>query len=56
MVIRYEKDGKMVREHNIEQGRLYLHDSIKPHEALAFTDDVYQFFIALNPRALEVLW
>ena len=56
MVIRYEKDGKMVSESHIEQGRFYLHDSIKPHEGLAFADDVYQFFISLNPRALDVLW
>ena len=56
MVIRYEKDGRMISESHIESGRLYLHDSIKPHEGLAFADEVYQFFISLNPRALDVLW
>lgn len=33
---------------NIEAGRLYLHDSIQWHDAFAFEDDVYQFFISLN--------
>ena len=57
MVLRYEeKDGQgevMVEEKNIEAGRLYLHDSIKPHEALAYQDDVYQFFIAMDSKCLE---
>ena len=39
---------KYEEEKNIEAGRLYLHDSLKWHDAFAFDDDVYQFFIALN--------
>ncbi len=35
-------------QENIEAGRLYLHDSLKWHDAFAFDDNVYQFFIALN--------
>ena len=35
-------------EENIEPGRLYLINTLKWHDAFAFKDDVYQFFIALN--------
>lgn len=57
LVLRYEKDdGKMIAETNIEAGRLYLHDSIKPHEALSYKDDVYQFFICMKISALKVLF
>lgn len=41
---------KYVREENIEPGRLYLHDSVKWHDVLAYKDDVYQFFIAVDPK------
>ena len=56
MVLRYEEGhtGQMVEEMAIEPGRLYLHDSVKPHEALAYRDGVYQFFIALNPECLKI--
>ena len=33
---------------NVEPGRLYLHDSLQWHDAFAFEDEVYQFFIALS--------
>ena len=46
MVLRY--NGK--EETDIEPGRLYLHDSITPHEAVAYTDNVHQFFIAFEPN------
>mgnify|MGYP001162568436 CR=1 FL=1 len=46
---------KYVREQEIEPGRLYLHDSVKWHDVLAYDDDVYQFFIAINPKCHELL-
>ena len=55
MILRYEDNGIMVAEKNIEPGRLYLHDSIRPHEALAYDDNVYQFFIALNLNSINTL-
>ena len=41
---------KYIKEQNIEPGRLYLHDSVKWHDVLAHKDDVYQFFIAVDPK------
>ena len=41
---------KYVEEINIEPGRLYLHDSAKWHDVLAYKDNVYQFFIAVETR------
>lgn len=38
---------------NVEPGRLYLHDSLQWHDAFAFEDEVYQFFIALNIDSYE---
>ena len=55
MVLRYEDKGTMIPEINIEVGRLYLHDSIRPHEALAFDDGVYQFFIALDLESIPII-
>lgn len=55
MVLRYEQDGAMIKENNIIAGKLYLHDSIRPHEALAFDDNVYQFFIALKIDSINTL-
>lgn len=43
-------------EENIEAGRLYIIDTLKWHDALAFEDDVHQFFIALNVDSYEVLF
>jgi len=40
---------------NIEPGRLYLHDSLKWHDAFAFEDNVYHFFIALNVESYETI-
>ena len=40
---------------NIEAGRLYLHDSIRWHDAFAYDDEVYQFFISLNIDAYEII-
>lgn len=40
---------------NVEPGRLYLHDSLQWHDAFAFEDEVYQFFIALNIDSYETL-
>ena len=40
---------------NIEAGRLYLHDSIHWHDAFAYDDNVYQFFISLNIDAYEII-
>jgi len=55
MILRYKKGDKMVEENNIESGRIYLHDSIIEHEALAFRDDVYQFFIALDIDSYDLI-
>lgn len=55
MTLRYEENGEMIEEKNIERGRIYLHDSIKLHEALAFTDNVYHFFIAVDLNAVPTL-
>ena len=55
MTLRYEENGKMIEELNIEKGRLYLHDSIKMHEALAYKDEVYHFFIAVNMEAVPII-
>ena len=40
---------------NVEAGRLYLHDSIHWHDAFAYDDDVYQFFISLNIDSYETI-
>ena len=40
---------------DVEPGRLYLHDSSVWHDAFAFNDNVYQFFIALTPNAFQTL-
>lgn len=42
-------------QENIEPGRLYLHDSLKWHDAFAFDDNVYQFFIALNVDSYDCI-
>lgn len=42
-----------VEEKNIEPGRLYLHDSLLWHDAFAFDEPVYQFFISLSLESLE---
>ena len=68
MKLRYKSDGKpnvwnsIKKEHeryeeivDVEPGRLYLHDSSVWHDAFAFEDDVYQFFISLSPDALQTL-
>lgn len=55
MVLRYEENGKMIEEKNIEAGRLYLHDSLIPHEALSFRDNVYQFFICLQLESFDLI-
>ena len=39
----------------IEAGRLYLHDSMTWHDALAVEDDAFQFFISIHPRAYDLL-
>ena len=44
-----------IPEKNIEAGRLYLHDSLKWHDAFAFDDEVYQFFIALNVDSYDCI-
>lgn len=49
---RYEN---YVEERNIEDGRIYLHDSIKWHDAFAYGDDVYQFFISLDVSSYDTL-
>ena len=46
---------KYETEKNIEEGRLYLHDSLKWHDAFAFDDNVYQFFIALNVNSYDCI-
>ena len=45
----------LIKENNIIAGKLYLHDSLRPHEALAFDDNVYQFFIALKLDSINTL-
>lgn len=42
-------------EERIEPGRLYIINTLKWHDALAFKDDVYHFFIALNVDSYETL-
>jgi len=49
------KFEKYIPEKNIEPGRLYLHDSLKWHDAFAFDDEVYQFFIALNVDSYDCI-
>lgn len=50
-----DKFEKYEEVKNIEPGRLYLHDSLKWHDAFAFEDNVYQFFIALNVESFETI-
>tara|TARA_Y100000004_G_scaffold193475_1_gene256107 strand:+ start:465 stop:1517 length:1053 start_codon:yes stop_codon:yes gene_type:complete len=40
---------------DVQAGRLYLHDSLKWHDAFAFDDNVYQFFIALNVDSYDCI-
>ena len=42
-----------VAEENIEAGRLYLINTLKWHDAFAYQDNVFQFFIALNVDSYE---
>ena len=56
LVIRFEDEQKnMVEEKNIEEGRLYVIDTVKYHESLAFRDDVHHFFISVSLDALNIL-
>jgi hypothetical protein len=65
MSLRFDKSGKYVHpfdvsntDHdlipveNVEAGRLYLIDTCMIHDATASSDNVYQFFIALNIESL----
>lgn len=40
---------------NFEPGRLYLIDTIKNHDAIAFDDNVYTFFIAVDLDAISLI-
>ena len=42
-----------VAEENVEPGRLYLINTLKWHDAFAYQDNVFQFFIALNVDSYE---
>ena len=67
MKLRFEKSGEYVRPRNvegkkydwiiesIEPGRLYLFDSAVVHDAEAVEDNTYQFFLAFNTNAKELI-
>ena len=70
MVFRFDKDRKtaspdivargdvtydLVRETEIEAGRLYITDTHVIHDASATGDNVFQFFIALSTDSMPVL-
>jgi hypothetical protein len=38
-----------------EPGRLYLIDTVEKHEAIATTDDVYTFFLAVDIAAQPLI-
>ena len=51
-----KKEHEIYRaEENIEPGRLYIINTLKWHDAFAFNNEVYQFFIALNVNSYELL-
>jgi len=50
-----EASKNLVRIEGVEAGRLYLIDTAITHDALAYNDNVYQFFIALNINSLETV-
>ena len=45
----------LVRETEIEAGRLYITDTHVIHDASATGDNVFQFFIALSTDSMPVL-
>ena len=70
MVFRFDKDRKtanprevaegnlsydLVRETDIEAGRLYITDTHVIHDALATGDNVFQFFISLSTDSIPTL-
>ena len=68
MKLRFEKSGEYVRPRDVdvrkkydwitesvEPGRLYLFDSAIVHDAEAVDDNTYQFFLAFNTNAGELI-
>lgn len=54
--LRFENaDGELVEIQNIEPGRLYIIDTAETHDALCVNDVGYQFFIAVNSFAYDLL-
>jgi hypothetical protein len=54
--IRYNNgEDYLVRFTDIEAGRLYLIDTRIVHDAISYTDDVYQLFLSVLPSSLEII-
>ena len=54
-VARGEHSYELVRETDIEPGRLYITDTHVIHDASATADNVYQFFISLSTDSMPTL-
>ena len=53
--LRYDNgSGTLVKFNNIESGRIYLIDTSVVHDARAFGDDVYQFFLSVLPSSINI--
>ena len=55
IVARGDTTYDLVRETDIEAGRLYITDTHVIHDASATGDNVFQFFIALSTDSMPVL-
>lgn len=54
--IRYDDgSGNLTAFENIEPGRLYLIDTHIVHDAISYTDNVYQLFLSTLPSAINIL-
>jgi len=54
--VRYaNSQGELVKVKDIEAGRLYIIDTSIVHDAISYSDEVYQFFLSTLPSAINIL-
>lgn len=47
--------GNLIKFNDIEPGRIYIIDTSKVHDAVSYTDNVYQLFLSVLPSAINIL-
>ncbi len=54
--IRYDQgDGTLIKFENIEKGRVYIIDTSIVHDAISYSDNVYQLFLSTLPSSINIL-